>query len=135
MREFKCPSGAILKVSAAPFADAKRLYQALLKELKTVKFFSKEEMFNFFKDLLCSGFSSELIDEALMPCLQRCTYNHGRGDHKIDKDTFEPAETREDYTSVLMEVTKENVTPFAKSLFAEFSRLVALVEKENPTSK
>jgi hypothetical protein len=34
MREVKLKSGAVLKLQAAPFKDAKALYQALLREMK-----------------------------------------------------------------------------------------------------
>lgn len=128
MREIQLPSGAILKINPAPFADAKNLYQALLKELKEVQIDSKMEVVNLYKELFCIGFSSPVIESFLWKCLERCSYNRGQGDMKIDKDTFEPLESREDFMTVCIEVAKDNVNPFAKSLFAEYKRMSQAVE-------
>lgn len=128
MIEKKLPSGAILKIHVAPFSDAKALYQAVLKELKTVDVKSKTEMASVFKDLACIGFSSKEIETALWKCFERCTYDSGKGDLRIDKDTFEPIESREDYIVVCMDVARENIFPFVKSLYAEFSALLAMTE-------
>ena len=127
--EFKCPSGAVLKIRPAPFADAKNLYQALLSELRDVSISTKMEMGELYKQLFCVGFSSPLIEEYLWKCLEKCTYNNGKGDLKIDKDTFEPLEARDDYMSICMEVTKENVSPFAKSLYAQYKHFVGMTDK------
>lgn len=120
MREVKLPSGAVLVVNAAPFADSKKLYQAILKEMKVVHVnYDKETNLDFanaLKDSFCVGFSSTQIEDCLWECLKRCTYN---GD-KITNDTFEPTTAREDYSDVCLEVTKENVLPFGKSLYAKF---------------
>lgn len=122
------PSGAILKITPSPFADAKALYQAILKELKLIHMDSKTEMVNIYKDLFCSGFASEEIEKKLWVCFKRCTYNGGAGDLKIDESTFEPVERREDYMSACIEVAKENVFPFAKSLYAEYQRALSTIE-------
>ena len=54
-----------------------------------------------------------------------------KGPLKIDKDTFEPVENREDYIQVCLEVIKENVAPFLKSLFAEYRQFMLSIPK-NP---
>lgn len=118
MREVTLQSGAVLKVAPAPFIQSKNLYQALLRELKTVVF-DKQTMPNVWKDLFCSGFSSLEVEKPLWECMTRCLLNGER----ITPDTFEPVERRDDYMQVCMEVAKENVTPFAKSLYAEFLRV------------
>lgn len=123
-KEILLPSGATLKIRPAPFAEAKALYQALLAEVKEIKIESETAMVSIFKDIFCAGFSSQKIEKELEKCLARCTYNGGNGDMKIDKDTFEPMSAREDYTLVCMEVAKENIAPFAKSLYAEYSRIL-----------
>lgn len=120
MREVKMPSGATLKVAPAPFAAAKALYQAVLEETKHVPIGSKTEMASVYKDLICIGFSSPKIEAALWECFKRCTYNGGKGDLKVDADTFEPVEARNDYLTACMEVAKENIHPFVKSLYAEY---------------
>ncbi len=129
--EIKLPSGAVLKVQPSPFAIAKDLYQTLLRELQAVPITAKTDMASLYKDLFCLGFASPAIEACIWACFARATYNVGQGDLKIDADTFEPAERRDDYMQVCMEVAKANVLPFAKSLYAEYQRMSAMIEK-NP---
>lgn len=125
MKEIVLPSGRILRISQIPFADAKALYQAILSEVKDIKVDSGTQITSIFKDLFCVGFSSPKIEACLNKCMSRCTYgNGGEGDLRIDKDTFEDLQAREDYSDVCMEVTKEVVSPFGKSLFAAYSRIL-----------
>lgn len=117
----KLPSGAELEISLAPFADSKALFQAITEEAKNLKLDPKEEIgVNMIKDLFCVGFSSKKIEEALWKCMQRATYNKLR----IDADTFEKVEAREDYLTVCFEVAKENISPFTKALTRQFSPLL-----------
>jgi hypothetical protein len=127
MKEITLPSGAILKITLAPFSDAKALYQAFLEEMKTIEVSSTHDFTNLFKNLVCIGFSSKKIESCLEVCLKRCTYNYGKGDLKIDKDSFEPAENRGDYMSVCTEVAKENILPFMKSLYVQYQQLLAIL--------
>ena len=69
---------------------------------------------NLRKDLFCTFLASKKIEAALAECMKRVTYNG----LKITEDTFEPVEARDDYLTVCVEVTRENVVPFMKSLFA-----------------
>lgn len=127
MHEFRkvtLPSGAILKVVPAPFAESKALYQAILSEVKTITLGMNAEVPALLKDLFCTGFSSAKIEAALYKCFARCLYN----EQKISDDTFEPVASREDYTTVCVEVTKENIGPFLKSLYAEFKTATQLAE-------
>lgn len=124
MREMQLPSGAVLKINAAPWAEAKALYKAMLKEMRDVEINTKSEALDLYKNLFCVGFASNEIEACLAQCLKRCTYN----DLKIDNDTFEKVETREDYVTVCVEVAKENVFPFLKSLYAEFQRISVMIE-------
>ena len=127
MREVKLPSGATLKIGLAPFADSKALYQALLAEGKGIELNAGTDTVSLFKQFFCSGFSSKEIEQCLWKCMERCTYNGGKGDLKIDQDTFEPVEAREDFLVVCIEVGKENVSPFLKSLFVEYERFLAMM--------
>ena len=129
MREVQLPSGAVLKVNPAPFGEAKALMQALFAEARGVEIIQGAEIPNMMKDLLFSGLSSVAIDKALKPCLARCIYSSGKGELKVDEDTFEPAEAREDYMDVVFEVVKENVGPFGKGLYAKFGLLMSMIEK------
>lgn len=130
MVELKLPSGATLKITPSPFAESKALYQAFLKEARGVKFNSKTEMVEVYKELFCLGFSTPEIEKCLWKCFERCTYNAGNGDLKIDASTFEPVGAREDYTQVCTEVAKENILPFVKSLYAEYQRISAMIESD-----
>lgn len=127
MTEITLPSGAILKITIAPFAEAKALYQAVLEEIKQVDIKSNTDLASVFKDLACVGFSSKKIEACLEACFKRCTYNSGKGDLKIDKDTFEPVEARIDYMAVSLAVAKENILPFMKSLYVEYQQYLAKI--------
>lgn len=128
MKEVKLPSGAILKITISPFSDSKALYQALLEEFRKIDFKSSTGIPVVLKDVLCAGFSSKKIESCLEQCFKRCIYNDGRGDLKIDATTFEKEESRVDYISVCMAVTKENVAPFMTGLFAEFQQSSQMME-------
>lgn len=120
IQEIKLPSGATLKISHTPFEDSLALNEAIIEELKSVEMTSQTEMLTLYKALFCTGFSSPKIKTALWKCFSRCTYNNGTAELKIDKDTFQPNEARQDYPVVCMEVAKYNVLPFVKSHSAEF---------------
>lgn len=120
----KLPSGAELRITLAPFADSKALYQAVLEELKSLKLNEEDDIgANLIKDLFCVGFSSKKIESALNKCFERVTYN----DLKISSDTWEPIEARDDYMKACMEVAKENILPFVKSLSVEFSHVFPMI--------
>lgn len=131
-KEVKLPSGATLKITLSPFATSKALYQAILTEAKGLNITSKTELAALYKELFCIGFSSPEIEKCLWECFKRCTYNGGKGDFKIDENTFETPEARDDYMNVCMEVAKENVLPFVKSLYAEYQRILAMTETTPP---
>lgn len=128
MKEVKLPSGAVLKITLSPFKEAKALYQAILKEAKSVGVSKDMDVVALYKELFCVGFSSEEVEKHMWVCFQRCTYNSGKGDLRIDESTFEPLEARADYMQVCIEVMKENVLPFVKSLYAEYQRIIATSE-------
>lgn len=127
MKEIDLPSGALLKITPASFSEAKALYQAVLEEIKGIEISSKEDLTSVFKNFACIAFSSKKIEQCLEVCFKRCLYNCGKGDFKIDKDTFEPIENRVDYMSVCVEVAKENLMPFMKSLYAEYQRFLTIL--------
>lgn len=121
MRKVKLPSGAELAIGLAPFAPAKELYQSILSEAKGIELNPSDEIdVNLWKDLLCVMLSSKKVEAALWECMKRSTYNG----LKIDDQTFEPAEAREDYLTACMEVAKDNVMPFMKSLYAKYSQVL-----------
>lgn len=129
MTEIKLPSGAMLMINPAPFADAKALYQAMLKEVKQISFDPKTDIdTEFIKNVFCTGFSSEIIEAKVWECMKRCTYNK----EKLVPDIFEPVEARDDYFTVCFEVAKENIAPFTKSLYAQYSHILDLLKVKDP---
>lgn len=120
-KEVTLPSGAVLKLNSAPFKVSKALYQAVLEECKEVKIsFDTPIDVNLIKDLFCTGFSSKKIEDALGKCFERCLYNG----QKITDETFEPENARQDYLQVCIEVAKENIDPFMKSLYAQYGDIL-----------
>lgn len=120
----KLPSGAELKITLSDFDVAQELFDAFLEELKSVKLDPLAEVdVNLYKDLFCVGFSSKKIKKCLQECFKRASYNG----MKIDKDTFQPEEARQDYLTVCIEVAKANIMPFMKSLSAQYSELFAMI--------
>ena len=111
------PSGAELEITVSPFAVSKALYMAIAEEAKNLKMDANTELdTNFLKDMLLTAVSSKKIEIALDDCLKRVTYNG----LKIEKDTFEPVEARQDYFEVMYHVARENVYPFTKNLCARY---------------
>lgn len=126
MIEKTLPSGTILKITLAPFKDAKALYQAVLEEVQGLKLNPKDDVdVNLFKDLFCIGMSSKKIDAALAECMKRVLY----GELKIDDKTFEPESAREDYLQVCIEVAKANIAPFAKNLMQQYSHILPMLQQ------
>lgn len=126
MREVELPSGAKLKIDVADFADSKALFQALMDEAKGLDLQKDHKnTISMFKDIFCIGFSSKRVEVALDKCFSRVLYN----DLKIDKNTFQPEESRQDYIQVCLEVATDNVMPFLKNLYAQFSQALARLPK------
>jgi len=120
------PSGAKLDTKIAPFEDSKNLWQALLEEAKTLKINSNDPMedLTLLKDIFCMGLSSKKIEAMLWKCIERSTYNS----MKIDRETFEPVDARQDYAIVCFEVARENILPFTKSLTQKYSQILAMMK-------
>lgn len=114
------PSGAKLEITVSPFAISKDLYHAVLEEAKEIKVSSQDQVFNVTKDVFCTLLSSKKVEAALNECMKRVAYNS----RKIDSETFEPVEAREDYFLVCFEVAKENITPFMKHLYAQYAPIL-----------
>ncbi len=129
--DVKLPSGAVIKISTTPFEVSRDLFQAVSKELNTLKIAGAAQV-DLFKHLFCVGVSSKEIEARLWECFKYVQYCDKRGELKIDKDTFEPLSAREDYLTVCMEVTKANVGPFVKRLYAEFGPLLEMMKNDAP---
>lgn len=126
MIEHTLKSGRSLEITPAPFADAKEIYQVLAEELKTVDMDEEKEIdVNFLKGVFLSCIGSKKLEAAIWKVLPRCKYNG----HKITPDTFEEVESREDYFEICWLASKENVSPFTKTLMQEYSHLLGVVKK------
>lgn len=125
----KLPSGAELDIKIAPFEKSTALYQSIAEEVRGVTFTASTEIdVNFKKDLFCTFLASKKIEAALWECLAHCRYNKA----KITKETFEPVEARQDYLDVCYHVGEENIRPFVKSLYAEFSIILGALGSKSP---
>lgn len=125
MKELTLPSGATLRVTLAPFAVSKALYQAVLEEAKGLTLDPKADVdVNLFKDMFSAAFASKKVELALAECLKRALYNNKH----VDADTFEPEAAREDYMTVCFEVALLNLLPFTKNLTQLFSRIFQLTQ-------
>ena len=125
MKEIKLPSGAILKITLSPFAVSRELYRAILDEAKGIKLNAGDEVdVNLFKDLACTMLASRNIEQCLWECMKKATIN----DIKITPDSFESVESRDDYITVCIEVAKENVLPFMKSLSAQYAPMLDVLK-------
>lgn len=126
MRIVNLPSGAELKVSLAPFSEANALFKAVSAEAKNLKVsFETDVDVNLLKDIVCAAVSSDKIEACIWDCMKKSLYNG----LKMSKETFEPEEARQDYYVVLLEVAKDNLLPFTKSLSAQFGDIM---KKINP---
>ena len=115
---------AELKITLSPFSISKALYQAVLVELRALTLAPNTELdMAFFKDLVCTGFSSKAIEAALWKCMERATIDG----LKVSEESFEPADRRGDYPVVFFEVARENIAPFVKSLLSEFGPMLSSV--------
>ena len=119
-------SGSILELSICSFAEGSRLMKAVAKEIKNIQIslgikgqmgdFLKlqvgDDALNTIKNLVTGLLSSDEIEAALWPCLERGTYN---GTH-IKRDIFEDEKTRCDYIPILKEALVYNISPFLGGL-------------------
>lgn len=126
-KKVSLPSGAELEMTLAPFLEGRKLLAAASECLKSVKVDGKTEVtdltsnINSLKDAFLSCLTSKEMEDAILLCLKRCTYNKER---ITSWDIFDKAEAREDYLMVCWEVVKFNLTPFMKSLFSKLSGII-----------
>lgn len=132
MKEVKLPSGSTLIIIPADFATSRECYRAVVEEGKQLVLDPNAEVdVNLYKDLLCIAMGSRKIEKAIWDCLKKCTINK----LPITNETFEPVEKRDDYLTVMIEVAKENVFPFTKSLYAEYAPIFRSILQTNLASR
>ncbi len=109
--EFFAPSGAVVVINAAPWQDAKRLKNALEKEISLDTSFSLSLDADLIATILRVD-SSDAVDAALWPCLSRCLRNK----EKITSSIFDDIAARADYYHIVKACIEENLRPLAASL-------------------
>ncbi len=125
MNEVVLPSGAKLVITLPDFEVSKALFQAVAEEAKGLRLDPKAEVdVNVWKDLFCTFLCSKKIEMCLWECMKRATYNG----LKIDKETFEKEDSRDDYFTVCYEVGKKSILPFSKSLYAKYSHILEILK-------
>lgn len=128
MKEITLESGAVLKIGKIPFSESEALFEIIMTEFRTTQFSAQTDVAAIIKDVLCFAFSSRSVKVALKKCLQRCLYNNGAGDFKVEDSLFESEETRGDYILVCTEVMEHALRPFTKHLSAVFARLALMMQ-------
>lgn len=122
MVEVSLPSGAQLRIDEAPFEDALELHNVILEELRQVDFSVQQEIASLMKSAICAVIPSKRVRSAIEKCMARAMYNGAR----IDSDLWKSGKgKREDYIPACVAIAAENIRPFAKSLYAEFSSIAA----------
>lgn len=127
-KEVKLASGAVLNIGKTPFEVSKGLFQAVVKNFKSVEIPADVKTYEgFVGALLGSQISDPEIEKWMWACLGRCTYNNGKADLKIDPSMFEDENYRLDFIDICLEVGQENLRPFMKGLFLALPRLSEII--------
>lgn len=122
-RELTLPSGKTLLIQPADFKTAKDLYKAFAEEFLKLDINEDTDVkWGVIKNLVCSALASDKIEKCLWECFKTVTIDK----LKIDQQTFEPVDARDDWFTVCMEVARDNVLPFTRSLMPWF---LVLLEK------
>ena len=132
MVEFTATSGAKVKIDIASFEDAQNLKFAIQRALKAEGFEMKDftdimssDMWPIAKLALAVDCSKE-VNDALWPCLARCSRNLD----KITKQTFEDVDARQDYYEIAVYCIKENIGPLFVGVSAKLKKLFSKPQSE-----
>lgn len=119
MVEFTASSGAKIVINEAPWPDAKRLKMAVQSELAHAGVsLSLDEDVGQLLSAFLKVDSSKAVDDALWPCLARCT----RNGHKITEALMDDDTTaRKDYYDIVVACAKENLFPLYESLYLKLN--------------
>lgn len=124
MEPIVLPSGAKLEITLLPWEEAwgvsqrvAKVFEGLPIDGESLKMDAKSFLLADvakIKGPLLFLVGNQVIVEAAKTCFKRCTYNGLR----IDKDTFEAREARQDYIPAVIQVLRENIAPFFESLIS-----------------
>jgi hypothetical protein len=120
------PSGAVLEMTMAPFAEGHALLKAVSREIEGIKLDLKDV--DPIKNFIARMIYSDSVERALKPCLDRCIYNKQR----INDQLFEDPKSRGDYLAVVKEVLVHNLTPFIGNLSSMFKDITEVVSAQAP---
>ncbi len=126
------PSGAKLVITTAPFADASALLDAILKELRGMRFggnadidpanpggvFKDPSSFMAGVDRLLTVATSDEVKTALFKCCERCSYEGMKVTRALFDDPKYGDQAREDYFTLAAKVVEVNCKPFFKQTFS-----------------
>jgi hypothetical protein len=133
MKQIETKTGAEIQIAPAPFKDAMELKNVLFKELASsgisfdkinLEDIEKTGLEQIIKPIIQIDTSKDFYN-AFFKCAGRCLYNG----NKITEETFEDVTAREDYYLIMLEVLKENLSPFFKGLVSKLSLFTAKTAK------
>ena len=131
------PSGTKMGIEIASWGVVGILRRALAKEMKAVDIQLSDSVLgaalskdpraimaalggsdvNGLKNIVMQLLGSQEVEEAVFMCMVKCTLQpEGEAVQKITAATFEPEARREDFIPAAVEVIRQNLTPFIKSL-------------------
>ena len=114
------PSGKYIDVTPLPCEQAWEVAQTVLRVVEKMQLDLKGVDFDAllvtdilaFKGPICTLLGSKEINDVVKQCFSRCSYNQV----KINEQTFEPVECRQDFLPCAYYALKENAYPFFGSL-------------------
>lgn len=127
MKEHKLPSGKLMKYNISSFENGRELYQAVLRECRTLDISTSTELSE--KLMIQIGMlalSSKVIENAIWECFDKVVVDGV----KLDEAYFEDEENRQDYFAILVEIAKANISPFLRGLYAQFSQIFQSLMKD-----
>lgn len=127
MVKLKATSGAEIIINEAPWPDAKRLKMAVQTELANAGInLGLDEDVGTLLSAFLKVDSAKAVDEALWPCLARCT----RNGLKITESLMDEDPTaRRDYYDIITACAKENLFPLYESLYLKFAGFLKAKKK------
>lgn len=124
MKEIALNSGAKLGVGEVPWEEAFKLFQMIVKSMKSVEVDPTiKNLSEFISALIGAQIADDEVGKAMWVCLGRCTY----GGTRITKSTFEDMKARGDFIDVCIEAGREILNPFMKGLYVALPRLTEMI--------
>ena len=124
MKEIVLKSGAKLEIGETEWAEAFKLFQTVVKSMRSVEADETVKSLNdFVAALIGAQISDEEVVKSMWTCFGRCTYNKTR----ITPELFKDMKAREDFIDICLEVGQENLGPFLKALSASLPRLTKMI--------